>query len=106
MEKHWKKLELMSYTTVGVVTYWGLFIMIISVIEGRPTNFLIWIIGMVSSCAALYIIPKISISNILIVMALTWISTNYFGFNFGESEKVNLFVILRACGMPMPCSTI
>ena len=30
-------------------------------------------------------------------MALTWISTNYFGFNFGESEKVNLFVYGIIC---------
>lgn len=96
-QKCWRIVELVSYFTISILPYWGLMIMIISVIEGRKINFLIWVIGMLSSCAGICILPYISIANQLLAVVVSWISCSYYNVDFGESQRINFLVYGIIC---------
>lgn len=96
-EKYWNLIEVISYLTVSILPYWGLEIMIISVIEGRKVNFLIWVIGMLGSCAGICILPYISIANQILVVAVSWTACSYYNVEFGESQRINFIVYGCIC---------
>lgn len=96
-QKYWNLIEIVSYLTVSILPYWGLEIMIISVIEGRTVNFLIWVIGMLASCAGICILPYVSITNQILVVVVSWIACDYYNVEFGESQRINFIVYGCIC---------
>ncbi len=96
-KKYWRILEMISYFTMCILPYWGLVIMIVSVIEGRTTNFLIWVVGMLSSCAGICIHPHVSVSNQILVTVISYAACAYFKVDLGESHILNFFVYGVIC---------
>ncbi len=94
---HWRILESLTYIAVLILPYWGLVMMNFSAIENRNLSFLLWIIGIITACGALYIAPPYSACNIILVTVLTLYSMYRFHYSFGASGPLNLFILQLIC---------
>lgn len=97
MERYWKVIEIIEYLFLGILPYWGLLIMVISVIEGRKLNFIIWMIGILVSSSALCLNIWFCIANVTVTVAVTMYSMYLFQYGFGESGMMNLVILSLIC---------